>query len=54
MVLCRDKDKGRRVPLGKVRGSGSGEGSGHTGGLGMVSSGWMEALGLDDILGWGE
>lgn len=56
VVLCKDEDKGRG-PLGKVvrsggssKGSGIEEGSGHRESLGIVSSGWMEALRLGDIL----
>lgn len=37
-----------------MRSGGSSRGSGHRGRLGMVSSGWMEALKLDDILQWGK
>lgn len=37
-----------------MRSGGSSRGSGHTGRLGMVSSGWMEALKLDDISQWGK
>lgn len=33
-----------------MRSGGSSRGSGHTGRLGMVSSGWMEALKLNDML----
>lgn len=54
-----NKDKGKRVLLEQVMrcgglsgGSGTREGSGPTGRLGMVSSGWMEALRVDGILGW--
>lgn len=39
---------------GSFRGCRIEEGAEHRGQLGMLSSGWMEALGLDDIIGWGK